>query len=90
MMLTQSTEDPIKFSICVNSRPSLQIDIPIPVHNSQPIAMIQDAKHALKTFRNNIFSGSTLLTIGNYIIHFQQIHSLAFHKDTPLYRRDVE
>jgi hypothetical protein len=90
MMVTESVEDPITFSIHINSRPLLNINIPIPVHNAQLIAMIQDAKHALKTLRNNVFSGSMLLMTGNHAIHFQQIHSLAFQKNTPLYRQDVE
>jgi hypothetical protein len=52
--------------------------------------MIQDSKHALKTFRNNLFSGARLLTFGNYTAIFQRIRDMAFETGSPLYRRDVD
>lgn len=39
----------------------------------QPVAMVQDSKHALKTFRNNMMSGAFLLVLGNYIVVFCHI-----------------
>ncbi|KAF7291442.1 hypothetical protein MIND_01289300 [Mycena indigotica] len=56
----------------------------------QQVAMIQDSKHALKTFRNNLFSGARILTLGNHIAHFAQIYQVAFEEGSPLYHRDVE
>ncbi|KAJ3963869.1 hypothetical protein EV361DRAFT_956529 [Lentinula raphanica] len=64
--------------------------IRIPVFGKQPIAMIQDSKHALKTFRNNLFSGARLLVLGNYLAMYRDIHVLAFEDGSPLYHRDVE
>ena len=66
------------------------VDISIAVIQDQPICMIQDSKHALKTFRNNLFSGARLLTIGNYTALYQRIRDMAFENGSPLYHRDVE
>ncbi|KAF5378717.1 hypothetical protein D9757_010757 [Collybiopsis confluens] len=61
----------------------------VPVFWGVPIIMVQDSEHALKTFRNNLFSGARLLVMGNLAAFFQQIHDLAFEDDSPLYHRDV-
>jgi hypothetical protein len=42
-------------------------EIEIPRFEGHLLAMVQDSKHALKTFRNNLFSGARLLTLSNYI-----------------------
>lgn len=47
--------------------------VTIAVLRGQPICMIQDLKHALKTFWNNVFSGALLLMLGNYTAVFQRI-----------------
>jgi hypothetical protein len=70
--------------------PGADVDISIAIIQGQPICMIQDSKHALKTFRNNLFSGARLLTIGNYTAIFQHIRDMAFESGSPLYHRDVE
>lgn len=74
--------------------PHNNITIRVPVFDSHgssyPIVMIQDSKHALKTFRNNLFSGARLLPLGNHAAFFQQIRDMAFEEDSPLYHRDVE
>ena len=54
------------------------------------VIMIQDSKHALKTFRNNLFLGARLLTLGNYTAIYNRIHKMAFKEGSPLYHRDVE
>lgn len=64
--------------------------ITIPIIDGQPVSLLQDLKHALKTLRNNLFSGARLLTIGNYNMLYTTIHDLAFANGSPLYRRDVE
>lgn len=64
--------------------------VTIPVVNSQPISLLQDSKHALKTLRNNLFSGARLLTLGNHTMLYATIRDLAFANGSPLYRRDVE
>ena len=52
--------------------------------------MIQDAKHAAKTARNNVTTGAKLLALGNYVAIYSQIRRAAFAHDGPLYQRDVE
>jgi hypothetical protein len=52
--------------------------------------MVQDSKHALKTFRNNLFSGSRLLVLGNHTASYSHIHQIAHAAKSPLYHRDVE
>jgi len=52
--------------------------------------MIQDSKHALKTFHNNLFSGACLLALGNHIAFFQQIYDIAFEDGSPLYHHNVQ
>ncbi|KAF8687978.1 hypothetical protein AX14_003566 [Amanita brunnescens Koide BX004] len=68
--------------------PSLHISIP--VYQGRPIAVVQDSKHGLKTARNNLFSGASLLVLGNYIAHYEHIRNIAFKEGSPLYHRDVE
>lgn len=62
----------------------------IPMFEGQPVVMVQDAKHAAKTARNNATTGAKLLTLGNYVVMYSQIRRAAFAHDGPLYRRDVE
>ena len=64
--------------------------ITIPIIDGQPVSLLQDSKHALKTLRNNLFSGARLLTLGNYTMLYTTIHDLALANGSPLYRRDVE
>ena len=64
--------------------------VTIPVVNGQLISLLQDSKHALKTLRNNLFSGARLLTLGNRTALYATIHDVAFANGSPLYRRDVE
>lgn len=64
--------------------------VTIPVIKGQAIAIVQDSKHALKTYRNNLFSGARLLVLGNFIAVYAHIRQLAFEEGSPLYLRDVE
>ena len=52
--------------------------------------MLQDAKHAAKTARNNVTTGAKLVTLGNYTAMYSQVRKAAFAHNGPLYRRDVE
>ena len=52
--------------------------------------MVQDSKHGLKTFRNNLFSGAQALSFGNYISIYSTICQIAFKPASPLYHQDVE
>ena len=59
------------------------------IYRGQAICMVQDSKHALKTMRNNLFSGARLLVLGNYPAMFLHILHVALGNGTPLYMRDV-
>lgn len=61
----------------------------IGVFRGQPIVMIQDSKHGLKTFRNNLFSGARMLSMGNFTALYRRIEAVAYESDSPLYHRDV-
>ena len=54
-------------------------------YRGQVICMIQDSKHALKTMRNNLFSGARLLTFGNFVSIYQHIVHIAQGAETPLF-----
>ncbi|KAJ6620818.1 hypothetical protein B0H10DRAFT_2432733 [Mycena sp. CBHHK59/15] len=62
----------------------------IAVVRGHSICMIQDSKHALKTFRNNLFSGARLLALGSYTAIYSRIREMAFADGAPLFHRDVE
>ena len=64
-----------------------QPDYPIKVHffDKQPIAIIQDSKHLLKTARNNATSGARFLTFPGGVAMYSQIEDIAFAQDSPLY-----
>ncbi|KAF9472308.1 hypothetical protein BDN70DRAFT_818838 [Pholiota conissans] len=64
------------------------IIIPIFYFGSQPVAILQDPKHLLKTFRNNVFSGAQVPILPNHAILFSDIRSMAM-SDSPIYKRDV-
>ncbi|KAI0039353.1 hypothetical protein FA95DRAFT_1577642 [Auriscalpium vulgare] len=66
------------------------LDISILTFEAVPLTMVQDSKHALKTFRNNLLSGARLLTLGNYTAMYGHVRAAAFEDDSPLYHRDVE
>ena len=51
--------------------------------------MVQDSKHALKTFQNNLFFGARLLTFGNHTAIYQHILEVASGEGSPLFNRDV-
>lgn len=59
--------------------------VTVPIINGQPISLLQDLKHALKTMHNNLFSGARLLVLGNHTMLYSTIHDLAFANSSPLY-----
>jgi hypothetical protein len=69
---------------------SQDIIIDIPFFGKYPIANLQDSKHLLKTFRNNLFSGARFLTFPNSVAMFSQVREIAFTNGSPLFHRDVE
>ncbi|KAH6871759.1 hypothetical protein BKA70DRAFT_1484362 [Coprinopsis sp. MPI-PUGE-AT-0042] len=58
-------------------------------YRNHVIAILQDSKHALKTLRNNLFSGARLLTLGNTYAAYRHIRQLAEEAGTPIHPRDV-
>ncbi|KAJ7734200.1 hypothetical protein DFH07DRAFT_754450, partial [Mycena maculata] len=64
----------------------------VPLYNLRGNVFInmQDAPHARKTGRNNIFSGARGLVLGDYPVYYKQLRNLAVAvEDPPLYERDV-
>lgn len=51
--------------------------------------MIQDLKHSLNTFWNNLFSIACLLTLGSYTPIYHHIKELAYNVGTSLYHCDI-
>ncbi|KAF9779588.1 hypothetical protein BJ322DRAFT_1167867 [Thelephora terrestris] len=66
--------------------------ISLPIFGDSPVVMVQDSKHALKTMRNNLFSGARALVLGNHLAMYSYARDLAFTEihGHPLYHRDVE
>ena len=56
---------------------------------AQPIAILQDPKHLLKTWRNNLTSGGRFLSFPAGPAMFQQLLDMIESPDSPLYVRDV-
>jgi hypothetical protein len=59
------------------------IRISITVIRGRSICMIQDSKHALKTFCNNLFSGARLLCLGSYTAIYAHIREMVFADGSP-------
>lgn len=66
--------------------------ISLPIFGGSPVVMIQDSKHALKTMRNNLFSGARALVLGGHLAMYSYARDLAFTEigGHPLYHRDVQ
>lgn len=65
------------------------ISIPLLCLDGNVFVNIQDSKHGLKTFRNNIFTGARAVTLGNFLVYYEQIRNIAVDKSGPLYERDA-
>ncbi|KAJ7092781.1 hypothetical protein B0H15DRAFT_1020862 [Mycena belliarum] len=50
--------------------------------------IFQDAKHGRKTFRNNAASGARGIVLGNFLVYFEQMYTLATQPGSPMYLRD--
>ncbi|KIJ28235.1 hypothetical protein M422DRAFT_270465 [Sphaerobolus stellatus SS14] len=67
-----------------------EITVNIYMFQGCPLTIIQDSNHCAKTFRNNLFTGAQLLTLGSYTASYDTIRRAAFMDGNPLYIRDVE
>lgn len=66
------------------------VEVTVPLSNGLPSVMVQDAKHAAKTGRNQLFSGARLLVLGSFALFYDLLRSTLDSETCPLYRRDVE
>ncbi|QRW21072.1 hypothetical protein RhiXN_06061 [Rhizoctonia solani] len=57
---------------------------------NNPCIIIQDSKHALKTLRNNLYSGAWLLVMGSKISMYSQVCKIAEDPDSTLHCCNVE
>ncbi|KAJ7213926.1 hypothetical protein GGX14DRAFT_563511 [Mycena pura] len=66
------------------------ISVPIHDYRGNKFINTQDAVHARKTGRNNVFSSTRVLVLGDYVVCYHQIYDLAVNTDdSPLYQKDV-
>ena len=68
------------------------IQIPLFGPTNSPVIMIQDSKHTLKTFQNNLFSEARLLVLGKYSATYSKVWEIAFsdQPNSPLYCCNVK
>ncbi|KAF4621775.1 hypothetical protein D9613_012143 [Agrocybe pediades] len=73
-----------------NPRPGCKpLSIVYAEYRGDAICMLQDAKHALKTMRNNLFSGARFLVFGNHTMTYENILRIVEGAGSPLFKRDV-
>ncbi|KAL1715092.1 hypothetical protein EV715DRAFT_208265 [Schizophyllum commune] len=65
------------------------LEITVAHYGSNVLAFIQDPKHALKTARNNVYSGARALLLPNHLVTLNQLWQV-FFEDGPLFARDVK
>jgi hypothetical protein len=89
--VVESSEAHWEYSI-PNSHANATINLKIPLCKCHglPCNVCQDAKHGLKTARNQLFTGAHLLAIGNFAMFFSHLRDIDEHPIGPLFRRDVE
>ncbi len=61
----------------------------MPIYQNLPIITVQDPKHAKKTARNQLHSGARLLVLGNNVILYRHLLTLAQAENHAIYIRDV-
>ena len=81
-----------RISYKVHDPEGIDHTISLPIVAGSPVVMVQDSKHALKTMRNNLFSGARALVLGNHLAMYSYARDLAFTEidNHPLYHRDVQ
>jgi hypothetical protein len=89
-LLVEKADSKVSFKVKNPRSGCPDTEVEVACIRGNPVVMIQDSKHGLKTFRNNLFSGARLLTLGNYTAIYQRIREMAFEEGSPLYHRDVE
>ena len=89
-LLLQSADERLEYTIPSPRGDGFALVIQIAMFGDCPVVMIQDSKHGLKTFRNNLFSGARFLILGDQTALYRHIREMAFHPQSPLYERDVD
>ena len=71
-------------------KPPISIVIPFYGDSTeQPIAILQDSQHGLKTFRNTGYSGARMLILGNFVVQYHQFLRM-WTEGGPIFERDVQ
>lgn len=89
-LLKTHTDSVKQYTIPSPNKDDFGLSIDVLIFDNKPIITIQDSKHGLKTFRNNVFSGARFLVFGDFVCLFRHIHQIAFEAFSPLYHRDIE
>lgn len=91
-LVSQSAESSQTYTIPnTHIGPSANVTLTIPFsHLNRPLVLVQDSKHALKTARNQLLTGARLLTMGNHVLHYEQLLRVADHPEGPLFKRDID
>ncbi|EJD37182.1 hypothetical protein AURDEDRAFT_129656 [Auricularia subglabra TFB-10046 SS5] len=88
-LITQSATSTDRYDI-PNPQNGCSLSIDVPVIDGHPVVMVQDSKHAMKTARNQLFTGARALVLGGGAMYYNLVRDIANHQDSPLFRRDVE
>lgn len=88
-LLLMGADKRVAFKIPSPEDANCPITAEVGYFEGQAVVMVRDSKHALKTFRNNMFSGARFITIGNHCIYFSQISAIANMPGSPLQSRDA-
>ncbi|KAK1222121.1 hypothetical protein PQX77_015048 [Marasmius sp. AFHP31] len=88
--IISQADEIVEFTISSPCEGGKDLAVKFAIIHGQPVAVIQDSKHGLKTFRNNIFSGARLLCFGNDVAVYEFVREVAHEDRSPIYIRDVE
>ena len=73
----------------MTGKPAIAISIPFYGETEQPIAILQDSQHGLKTFRNAGYSGARMLILGNFVVQYHQFLRI-WAEGGPIFERNVQ
>ena len=88
-LLVESGDECIEYSIPNPQSGKCDTKITIIKIRGQPLTIVQDSKHALKTYHNNLYSGARCLVMGNYVALYEQVLHLSHGEGTPIYQHNI-
>ncbi|KAJ7032518.1 hypothetical protein C8F04DRAFT_958759 [Mycena alexandri] len=89
-IIAESTTSHLLYTI-LNSTPGCTLLLKIPLSFGHfPLIVTQDSKHALKTARNQIFTGARFIALGFFVVVYVMLRQIAMDIAGPLFTRDVE